>query len=677
MGKKFKKSKVDQHSSTNPIIPGSTGFQGNDSNSLIAFDKKTRIFILILISCFFILSLLKIHTSNIANWEPLFGLGESESVIAGKPRFIRMDEWMVATPNAISQYELGLPVKNESIGDKNTPFVWGLPVKDISTILRPAMWSYFIFDIERAFAFSWNFNIFFFLISFFLLLMLLTKNNFWLSVTGTLFIFFSGGIQWWSYIISNYMLYLNGMFISFVYILYHKKPGPLIAAGLVLILSVYGFIFSLYPPFQIPLVYLYSFLFVGFLLKQKKFSSIREKGLLKIVVLSISIIILAAFTFHYYNLVKDTYSAILNTVYPGKRFSTGGGLIKGKFFAEFFEMFMTDINMPRVWMNICEASGFIMFFPIVFYGMAYIYYKTRKIDPQATAVSLFIIIGIIYIQFGFPAFVSKVSLFSMSPSERFLPILGVGNAILLICHIGNKESEKIKAQFSWIEFLILSLAIFTFIRYTSNRINSVTENFFTSDQVNIVSLLILIAYLLIRYKDFKYAKPALYILLVGLTINNISVNPITKGLSSILENPLVRISKEIHDKDPKARWALFGNTRITHLLKANGINLFNTVKMIPIKKDMEVLDPKGISDSTYNRYAWMGLVMYINRRDTVIFQKGGNDSYNIYMDPCSPKFNILAVRYFVFTYVPQQVEIRCMTKVGETNGIFIYKRNPE
>ena len=50
----------------------------------------------------------------------------------------------------------------------NAPVVWGLPVKDISTDFAPSLWSYFIFDLERAFAFSWNFNIFFFLISTFL-----------------------------------------------------------------------------------------------------------------------------------------------------------------------------------------------------------------------------------------------------------------------------------------------------------------------------------------------------------------------------------------------------------------------------------------------------------------------------------------------------------------------------
>ena len=121
-----------------------------------------------------------------------------------------MDEWMVSTPSVMSQHALDFPLDNPSIGGGNASLVFGLPVKDISMVLKPSTWPYFIFDIERAFAFSWNFNIFFFVISMFLLLMLLTINNFWLSAAGAFLVFFSSGIQWWSYDLSTNMIYLNG-----------------------------------------------------------------------------------------------------------------------------------------------------------------------------------------------------------------------------------------------------------------------------------------------------------------------------------------------------------------------------------------------------------------------------------------------------------------------------------
>ena len=654
------------------------------ASSLISFDKKTKIFLAILLLAYLLLSSLKIHTSNIANWDIFFGLEKSESVITGKPRFIRMDEWMISSPAAIGQYNAGMPLKNSSVGELNAPVVWGLPVKDISTVLRPSLWSYFVFDVERAFAFSWNFNIFFFLISTFLLFMLLTKNNFWLSVTGTFFIFFSGGLQWWSYFIGNYMLYLNGMLISMVYLLYNKDRWPLIIAGLVFILSAYGFIFNLYPPFQVPLLYLYLFLFTGFLFQRKNFQSIKDNLRFKSIVFGISLVILILFTYHYYNLVKDTYTMMLNTVYPGRRFSTGGSLRDGKVFAEFFGIFMTDLHTPAQWQNICEASGFIMFFPIVFYAMGYYYFKTKKTDPLLISLSIFLLLGLIYVLIGFPAFLSKVTLFSMSPDFRTLPIVGVGNCFLLICYIASSKTEIRKEKISWLELGIIAASTFVFMMIVTAQINKATQNFFSSTQVGVAIVLIVIAYLLTRYKNFRLAKMALLILLIGMVIPNATVNPATNGLTPILQNPLVVDSKVIHDQDPSARWALFGNTRLTHLLKANGIDMFNSVKLVPPMKDMSVLDPTKKYDSIYNRYAWMTMnskqvsqFFDVNWNDTVIFRQTFQDGYTIFMDPCSPKLKQLGVKYFVFDTVPNPKEVRCMTMLKENAGLFIYKRNDQ
>src|SRR6266849_99794 len=112
-----------------------TPAKAGDSSSLIVFDKKTKLFLLILLTTYFALSLLKVHTSSIANWDVMFGKPVPQSVLLGTPKFIRMDEWGVSTPAILSQYALGMPVRNDTLGGVTTPVVWGLPVKDVSTIL--------------------------------------------------------------------------------------------------------------------------------------------------------------------------------------------------------------------------------------------------------------------------------------------------------------------------------------------------------------------------------------------------------------------------------------------------------------------------------------------------------------------------------------------------------------
>jgi hypothetical protein len=684
MTKKYKKNKKNilsvhhhfkpaavTHTTVKTTAPVSASFE------LIRFDRKTKIFLSLLVIAYILLSSLKIHTSNIGNWDLYWGKPESESVIAGKPRFIRMDEWMISTPAVMGQYERGLPLQNKANGGGNAPVIFGLPVKDISSVLRPSVWPYFLFDLERAFAFSWNFTIFLFLISMFLVFMLLVKNNFWLAVTGTFFIFLAPGIQWWSYTISNFMLYLNGMLIAFIYLLYSHRLIPVVVSSVVMMMSIFSFIAFLYPPFQVPLMYLYFFIALGYLLREKNFQKIREGWKLKVAVFSAAMIVLGIILFHYYTISKDSFQMMLNTVYPGRRISTGGNLISGKFFADFFGMFMTDTRLPKIWMNICEASGAIMFFPIVFYMMGLYYIKFKKTDTLLLSLSAFVILCSVYVLIGFPLSLSKLTLFFMSPDFRTLPVLAIGNCVLLICLLGSQKLIFKKENFSWIEFGILVISIFIFMKLVSSHINKATENYFTPNQVNIATVLILGSYLFIRYKDFKFTRPILYIMLLGMTVHNAQANPLTKGLSAILDNPLSRMSRDIYKKDPEAGWVWFGKVRTSNLLKASGIKLFNGVKYLPPLDDMKILDPDKKYDSVYNRYAWMSMGMHINWRDTVIFRQTYNDGYTIFMDPCSPRLKQLGVKYIVFDYLPQEPEVRCMTKLAEVSGISVYKRNDE
>jgi hypothetical protein len=193
-----------------------------------------------------------------------------------------------------------------------------------------------------------------------------------------------------------------------------------------------------------------------------------------------------------------------------------------------------------------------------------------------------------------------------------------------------------------------------------------------------MSVLITVAYLLIRYKFVKYTGLTLGILLLGMNISNIGVNPLTKGLSALLENPLSKVTADIHKKDPNARWAVFGDkqwvgSRWANLLKVNGIAVFNGVKFTPIIKEMTLaFDSSGKDRDIYNRYAHVDMQMYINWKDTVVLKQASNDGYVIFMDPCSPRLKRLEINYILFTYKPQAAEVRCMTRMDST--FFIYKR---
>ena len=647
------------------------------SPSLILFDRKVIIFISLLLGLYVFMSAVNLHTSSVTVWEKMFGNENPESLKAGQPRPIRQDEWMVVTPSLIGQYQLGMPKSNHSLGDGNVPVIWNFPVKDVSMLLRPSLWSYFIFDVEHAFAFSWNFPIFFFLITTFLLFMLLTRNQFWLSVFGTFFIFLSGAMQWWSYSLGALMLYANAIILALAYLIYSRNVKALVLSGVVLCVSAYSFLVAMYPPWQVPLVYVYAAVFLGFIFQRGGLlRSVRDKALLRGAVILSVLVVLGVFLFHFYGMVKPTYEILLNTVYPGRRSTNGGDLVQGKLFSEMFGMYMADDHVPAKWLNICEASSLLLFFPVIFYGMGYQFFRFRKFDWLQLCLSASVLFLLAWVLLGFPSFLSKLTLLSMSPAYRALPILGVANAFLLVAYLGNRDKEK-EPAFSWLEFSLLAVLSFIFFRVMAGNINKATEDFFKPEEVMLATLLMTAAYVLIRYRSYKFIMPLLFVLLLGTSLHNLGIHPLTSGLSSLLDNPIVVATKGIAQKDPGARWAVFGNQGLANLLKVNGIQVFNGVKAVPMLKDMAVLDPRHKKDSVYNRYAHINLMPYIFN-DSVDFHLNENavvnDNYTISMDPCSPRLKQLGIKYFAFTYAPQEAEIRCMARVSDTTGISIYTR---
>ena len=154
---------------------------------LIRFDRKVLIYISVCLIAFFILVALKWHNSSIPRWNEVVNDGgdPERGLLAGKPLRIRSDEWLVGSSFTIAQQREGFPVSNEAIGYGKSPLTTGLPTNHIISYMRPALWGYYILDIERAFSWQWNFKIFPFLISCFLLLMLFTRNNFVFSAFGS------------------------------------------------------------------------------------------------------------------------------------------------------------------------------------------------------------------------------------------------------------------------------------------------------------------------------------------------------------------------------------------------------------------------------------------------------------------------------------------------------------
>ena len=156
---------------------------------------------------------------------------------------------------------------------------------------------------------------------------------------------------------------------------------------------------------------------------------------------------------------------------------------------------------------------------------------------------------------------------------------------------------------------------------------------------------------------------------------NIGINPLAQGLAPYYDNKLYKSVSAINAKEPGTGWIVFGRYTTPNFLKAAGINCFNGVQFAPPLEKLKVFDTEGQNLNIYNRYAHIAFTSFIDSKETVQFELRQKDLYYIRMDPCSPRLVQLGLKYIMFTYPPNPVEVECMDFIEEVAGNFIYKRN--
>lgn len=678
MSKKKQKpvAKAKKTSSVERSAPVAAVKERKAEFELIRFDQKTWVFIGACIFMFFLFVVLKWHNSSIPHWSQVVpdGGDPKRGLVAGEPLFIRSDEWLVISPFVLSQQKNNYPVKNESLGAGETPLIIGLPTKHLLSVLRPPLWGYYFLDDERGFAWQWNFKIFPFLIASFLLLMLLTRNHFIISLFGSLWLLLSSAIQWWSI---NTELFTFGFLttLSFLYILFSEKTKLIIINTLVFLISAYTFAVILYPAYQVPYAYFLLALLFGYCINNKTFLKerfINNKNV-RILSLSAGILALGGLFFYFFIETKDTIALISNTVYPGKRSEHGGEFQLIKIFADNFSQFMGIRTYPANWGNICEASSFLMLTPLISIALIAEWIKEKKINPLLGAILAFQLLASVWMFIGFPGLLAKMTLFSTSPSYRTFFVFGFSNVVMAILFLRYYHNTLLSKN--RIAQVISFVVIFVVMYLINTLLNTQAQSFFTSAQVMKATLLFtLINWLIIFFNENTWYKLAFFSVSAFVLIPNARINPVSEGLTPFYENTIYKFVSDIHAKEPDAQWVVFGAFTYADFLKAAGINCFNGVQFAPPLEKLKFLDPEMQKDSIYNRYAHIDVYPYINA-DSVKFELIQNDRYSIKVDPCSPRLVQMGIKYIFFTYQPQPIEVECMTPVGDTLGVYVYKRN--
>lgn len=597
------------------------------------FDK--RYFIGIFIFLFLVIG--KYNGSSIEIWngiiQPEYQL--ENSVILGKTRSIRSDEWLVSTPISLSQVteQVNLSKYNNLLGATENLVTLNpkLPNTDILSLLSsPNNLGYLVMDSERGFSFSWYFCFFLLFFASLELFMILTNKNKIFSFLGAVLLTLSPVIQWWQS--PQIVSYGNLAIVLFYNFIISKTRKKKILFSLLFGYSGLLYIMCLYPAWQVPYGYCYLILIIWIIIKNK--DKIKVKDLLYLIpTLGIILIILVPLLISN----KEVFNITSNTVYPGDRFSIGGGEWRTLF------TYINSIYYPYKDLgNPCEFSQYFSLFPFpIIYGI-YVMIKNKKKD-------LFIILSIIviltlslWIMFPLGTTFSKVTLLYMTTETRVQVAIGFLTTILLIYLLSNYETKKIdKNKVKYILLLTLSfISSFIVIKISNSVIQEYFPNYLNL-KMSILSLSLLAILIFLMFLNNKVTNKILISLLIFISfVSGIIVSPINKGTSVFYNKPLSKEINEIISSDSDSIFlASDSGITLANYLVANGAKTINTTNYIPNIELYKKLDTEEKYNDVYNRYEHVAInltdedtTFILNQDDYITINLNYNDVCKIEAD---------------------------------------------
>jgi hypothetical protein len=656
---------------------------------LQAFMKSVWLFPFSVFSIIFILSLLGVSGSSVGIYDGVLNSNsqKKQNIISTEPRAIRSDEWLVTTQMTVAQYEADFPKINPNIGDgQNMALTMDVPYKDWSILFKPQNIIFLIASLDFAFAFKWWFIGGFLAVSayFFVLKLLPSRRLEAVLISTTLL--FSPFIQWW-YLSGTIIPIAVGLILMTLILSLHDttdiRKRFIIGAAFTYFSIVFAFV--LYPPFQIPIVLAVLALYLAYLI----FTHPMSKDGLRSILPTISILfgativtigLLGAFLFQN----RSTVETIANTVYPGKRVVSPGGLAPLHPFTGHTSFFLQDNNSSVTYKelspsgsNQSESSNFLL--PtIVIVCLALILlvgYKNR-IDKTSKSILvggvlvLVLFFCHVYIPFGQPLY--SVLGLGVVPHNRLIIGIGFVSFIMLVClyRIAVMTSKKplFSKRFALMAFIAVSLlyAIFTFILSVRNP--GFISNLYIGYSLALLTPLWL----------FFFLRNNLILSLICLTVLSIvstfHVNPLERNLNEITDTNLSKSIRNIQETDAASRWAT-NNLILENYAVANGAKSISGVYAYPQLEIWHALDQNKEYESFYNRYAHIIFEFNESQIDAKL-SNPSPDTFIVTISPCDAFFKTFNTNYF---YSTDLINSRCAKLIQEiitpsATTVHLYKR---
>ena len=585
---------------------------------------------------------LRVHGFSISEWHLLVDETPPSEILVGEVRAIRSDDWKVQLPLALGQsaHEPRFPRVNDRIGlGQSALLPIELPVADPLALFHPTMWGFFLGD-DTGMAWLWWSRVFGLFAAWTAVFHVVTRGQLALSAAGAAALACAPFFQFWSFNAAPQAASMGLAFVSTVALARAERPAAIAASALGLGFAGACFVLALYPPFQVPLGWLYLALVAGYWLDARGELRLRRHGWLRIAaLLAAAAVVLAAAMWLVWE-ARDAIDRMRNTAYPGLRFASGGDRAP-------WELLNANLAAPlwvRDWgplFNLCEAASFWMLAPVAVGLWAWRAAADRRsLDAFTLPVIAFWAVLLVYITVGFPDWLARASLLALAPGRRAVLGLGLADAVLLLRFLGCAEPVAERRRIAGLAIgfaLVLALCAVPFVRELPGARLAWLLPLAAANGG-------LAAWVLAARRR---VLPALALAAASLA-TTAWFNPIAVGGADYLKgNELARQILAIdRAADGRSTWVAFGPDEIANLFHALGVRSVNGTLTLPQLELWARIDPGGGARSVYDRYAHVAFVATQDARPS--FKLRSPDSLTVRVNPASQDLRALGVTHALF-----------------------------
>lgn len=644
-----------------------------DKQKLVRFCRSVWFFPAMLLVLVCLLTVFKISGSSVGMYNKFFyGTGyHDKNLLAGEPRPVRSDEWLVVTPMTVSQKHNQLRATNPFIGldGQDMSAIGDAPHKTWDTAFTPQNWSFFVLPLEFAFAFKWWFLGLLLIASCYFFILTLMPARRWFAVFVSLALFFAPYVQWWYQTITLVTIAYGFLVLAaFIRFLNSTTRRQRLGWAALLGYALTALVMAQYPPFVLPVLAVVVACGVGYYLEQWKTQRAdwkRTLAYLGAIAAGVAVVVIV------FVLTRlDTLKLEASTEYPGKRAAELLDLNWWHLFGGFLSAQLQALDRAvHYFSNQSEASNFITIAPFLLLPSAYILYKSyrQKGKQRARHYSL-LFINILLVLFAVRFTVEVTGNGALSSLARVVPnnriLLGIGFVAFLQLILLARDQERytyplwLKKSGMWLTFIALTI--------TGMVVRHMYHGYIKSGlKILVLAAAMALLFRLVVEKRLAAAGALLFLLSFYASWH---VNPLYRGLSPLIDSPLTHTVAKVNDKQP-GTWIVLDSLEYNTYLPAENIRTLSGVYEYPQFDLWKKLDPAGQDKPIYNRYAQAVFSEYAPAKLYLV----QNDMFHIKFNGCDP-FVQQQADYILSVHA---TDAACLTPVDTLRlpgkSFFIYK----